>query len=49
MSDYSYLKERYPEILSSEQLRQILHISKRKCVWMLQNGWIPCIDNHNYK
>ena len=46
MIDFGYLRERYPEVLSSEQLRQILHISKRKCVWMLQNGWIPCVDNH---
>ena len=46
MFDYDVLKKYYPEILSSEQLRKILHISKRKCVWMLQNGWIPCKDNH---
>ena len=28
--------------LSLEQLRQKLHISKRKVAWMLQNGVIPC-------
>ena len=28
--------------LSLEQLRQRLHISKRKAAWMLQNGIIPC-------
>ena len=28
--------------LSLEQLRQRLHISKRKAAWMLQNGVIPC-------
>ena len=28
--------------LSLEQLRQKLHISKRKAAWMLQNGIIPC-------
>ena len=28
--------------LSLEQLRQKLHISKRKAAWMLQNGVIPC-------
>ena len=32
----------YPEILSLEQVRCILHISKRKAAWMLQNGIIPC-------
>ena len=28
--------------LSLEQLRQRLHISKRKAAWMLNNGVIPC-------
>ena len=28
--------------LSLEQLRQRLHISKRKAAWILQNGVIPC-------
>lgn len=40
------IKEQYPPIVSSEQLRKILHISKRKCVWMLKNGFIPYHDNH---
>lgn len=31
-----------PEILSGEQVRCILHISKRKCAWMLNNGFIKC-------
>ena len=30
------------EIISLEQLYKILHISKRKAAWMLQNGIIPC-------
>ena len=28
--------------LSADQTRRLLHISKRKCAWMLQNGIIPC-------
>ena len=28
--------------LSADQTRQLLHISKCKCVWLLQNGIIPC-------
>ena len=28
--------------ISLEQVRQILHVSKRKAAWMLQNGVIPC-------
>ena len=38
--------------LSLEQLRQKLHISKRKVAWMLQNGIIPCeisnMPTHKY-
>ena len=30
------------EIISLEQLRKMLHVSKRKAAWMLQNGIIPC-------
>ena len=32
----------YGDILSGEQVRRILHISKRKCAWMLNNGFIKC-------
>lgn len=35
----------YPEVLSGEQVRCILHISKRKCAWMLNNGFIKCQNN----
>lgn len=34
----------YPDILSGEQVRCILHISKRKCAWMLNSGMIKCTD-----
>lgn len=47
MSDYSYLYDEFPEVISGEQLRKILHISKRKCAWLLQSGAIPCTDNCN--
>ena len=30
------------EIISLEQLYKMLHISKRKAAWMMQNGIIPC-------
>ena len=30
------------EIISLEQLYKMLHISKRKAAWMLQNGIVPC-------
>lgn len=31
-----------PQTLSGEQVRCALHISKRKCAWMLNNGFIKC-------
>lgn len=34
-------------MISGEQLRKILHISKRKCAWLLSSGVIPCTDNSN--
>lgn len=37
----------YPEILSSEQVRQILCVSKRKVSWLLNNGYIKCEINSN--
>ena len=36
------IRSTYPEILSLENIRCILHISKRKTAWMLQNGIIKC-------
>ena len=44
-SDFSYLRDHYPQEVTSDQVRQMLHISKRKCAWMLQNGWIRCEEN----
>lgn len=46
MSNYSYLYDEFPEVISGEQLRQILHVSKRKCAWLLNNGIIPCNDSY---
>ena len=36
------IRELYSETLSLEDVRRILHISKRKAAWMLQNGIIKC-------
>lgn len=46
MSDYSYLYDEFPDVISGEQLRKILHISKRKCAWLLHSGAIPCTDSY---
>lgn len=38
------IRIQYGDLLSGEQVRQILHISKRKCTWILEHGDIPCSD-----
>ena len=39
------LRKEYPKKLSLENLRCILHISKRKASWLLANGYIKCRNN----
>ncbi len=39
------LRKKYPPILSLEDVRIILRISRRKASWMLQNGIIKCTNN----
>lgn len=41
-TDYSHILLEYPEKISIEQLYRICHFSKRKCKWLLENGYIPC-------
>lgn len=43
--DYGYLREQYPDMISMDQLYRICHISKRKAVWLLEHGVIPCEDS----
>ena len=38
------LRQEYPPQLCLDQIRTILHISKRKASWMLNNNIIPCIN-----
>lgn len=45
MSKYAYLKRHYPETLTLDEMRKILHISKRKASYMLRNGYIPSEDS----
>ena len=44
-TDYSHLRDEYPEIISQDQLYRICRISKRKATWLLENGYIPCEDS----
>lgn len=39
---YQHLRETYPEELTGEQVRLILHYSRRKVSWMLENQFIKC-------
>ena len=39
------IKKNYTDPLSSEDVRIILKISKRKASWLLQNGYIKCFDS----
>ena len=52
-TDYTYLLDEYPSEISMNQLYRICHYSKRKCSWLLENGYIPCIDSgkktHRFK
>jgi len=42
---YDFLREEYPKTISMEQLYRICHISKRKALWLLEHGVIPCEDS----
>ena len=44
MIDPEAIRQAYPPIISSEQLRSLLHVSKRRCVWLMKN-YIPHTDN----
>ena len=43
--DRDRIEQIYPEYVTVEQMAKILHLSKRKCSWMLQNGILPCKDS----
>lgn len=43
--DYRYLRQQYPAVISKDQLYRICHISKRKALWLLEHGVIPCEDS----
>ncbi len=47
------IRSTYPSLLTLDNVRTILRISKRKASWMLKNGYIKCTDSgkktHQYK
>ncbi len=38
------MTKKLSKTVTAEEAAKILHISKRKCSWMLENGIIPCED-----
>ena len=45
MNEYALLRKQYPSVLCVDQARQILHVSKRKMVWMLEHGYVSYTDS----
>ena len=43
-NNYDYLRDRYPEAVSLDQLHRICRISKNSASYLLSNGIIPSID-----
>lgn len=37
--------KQYPEYITKDQMYRICHISKKTCVFLLESGLVPCIDN----
>ena len=44
MKNELYNLDQYEDILTKEQMRIVCHISKRKAMYLLQSGLIPCIN-----
>ncbi len=44
MSGYQEIMKEYPSVIGKEQLRLLLRISKRKVTFMLEQGFIPCVE-----
>lgn len=44
-TQYDYIRQEYPEIISKDQFYRIAHISKATALYLLQSGKVPCIDS----
>lgn len=42
---FDFLRDEYPSQISLEQFYRIVHMSKRKAKWLLDNKVIPCCDS----
>ncbi len=44
-SRYSELLRQFPNYMSKDQMYRACHISKKTCLFLLENGLVPCIDS----
>ena len=42
---YSELLQQYPEYMTKDQMYKVCHISKKTCLFLLENGLVPCMDS----
>ena len=42
---YSELLQQFPEYMTKNQMYKVCHISKKTCLFLLENGLVPCIDS----
>ena len=42
---YSELLQQFPEYMTKDQMYRVCHISKKTCLFLLENGLVPCIDS----
>lgn len=42
---YRELLQQYPEYMTKDQMYKVCHISKKTCLFLLENGLVPCIDS----
>lgn len=42
---YSELLQQFPKYMTKNQMYKVCHISKKTCLFLLENGLVPCIDS----
>jgi hypothetical protein len=43
--NYRELLQDYPQYMTKEQMYRVCHISKKTCLFLLENGLVPCVDS----
>ncbi len=44
-TQYQDILEQYPIYMTKDQMYRICHISKKTCLFLLENGLVPCLDS----